>query len=70
MVRTAGSVEFNAEEQAIIDAFGSADHVQVAELVAQASAGRPTSRVREAYWELVSAGLLVTNAAGAVRLKR
>ncbi len=70
MVKTAESVEFNAEEQAIVEAFGTAENVQVTELVARASSTRPASRVREAYWELVSAGLLVPNAAGSVRLKR
>lgn len=69
MVRVAEGIDLNAEEQAIVDAFGSDDNARVSELVARASATRPMSRVREAYWELVSAGKLVPDAAGSVRLK-
>lgn len=69
MVRTADHVELSETEQAIVEAFGDEENVAVVDLVTRAARSHPASRVREAYWELVSEGLLVPTAAGVVRLK-
>ncbi len=69
MVRTVDDVELNADEQAIVEAFGDADTSTIVEVVRSASTKRPASRVREAYWELVSEGVIVPTASGGIHLK-
>lgn len=69
MVRNADAVSLNDDEQAIVDAFPDDRTSTVVEVVRHASAVRPPSRVREAYWELVSEGVIVPTAAGTVTLK-
>lgn len=69
MVKTADAIELDADEQAIVDAFDDSKMSTVVEVMSLASRTRPASLVREAYWELVSEGLLVPSASGVVRLK-
>lgn len=68
MVVDATGITFNDDEGAVMAAFGGSDTAPIVDLVREASRTRPAARVREAYWELVSEGVLVPNAVGTVKL--
>lgn len=69
MVRTSNEVVLDDDEQAIVDAFDGERTSTIVKVVRSASQQRPASRVREAYWELVSEGVLIPSASGAVQLR-
>jgi hypothetical protein len=56
------------DERALLDAVGDQGTARIAEVVRQASTRRSPARVRRAYWELVTRGVLIPDAGGSVRL--
>lgn len=57
---------FSPVEQAVLDAVGTRPDVTVAYVVREASRSQPTSSVRDAYWSLVSGGVLEAKSTGQV----
>lgn len=71
MVRNAqGTVEFDASEQAVVDAFAGSTESTVRKVVAEAGKQTAQADVRKAYWELVSEGVIVLTGSGRVRLSQ
>ncbi len=61
---------FDDDELALVNAFSGEKTARITDVVRQASLRRPSARVRSAYWELVTRGVLVPDAGGRVQLSR